>query len=458
MIFNSTLRPSKMEPTTQPDFQHGYSSGVEGITPDAYESYLSSQVNLDWLNERVAEKKADIDRVGEQLLDATAARKTAFAALQEHLLPISVAANQVDQLDNDRNTILAEQSQLQQRRANAKPEYSLVAGLIFVVAGLSFLLGDLIISHEIVAYALNIRNNNEAWAFAVGLAMVSILLKPAYDRLIEQPYQRDPVQNGRRYGRFKVGLALFAVLTLIVLGWFRYEAYRTDQLKSAINKSIRQMQQNATPIDGNTGSSLGNPALLTQIETQLRESAALNLTLVNSPWALLSFVLSGLLFALAGAVCLGIGLPVVSAFWFRWLQADIRLWKLRRRLRRVQQAQTPAQAALTEHLTRKAILEHDLSLIPDLADLNAHQQSLRAELAGLLTECRLSQIDSRTANFTDGFQKGTVARQTLTETEQQQVRTGYLPNQGVSRTPRPTAPTRPHEAIRKVIAEGLGGG
>lgn len=446
-----------MEPTTQPDFQHGYSSGVEGITPDTYESYLSSEVNLTWLNERITEKRADINRVAEQLTEATTARKMAFAPLQEHLLQVGIAAKQVEQLNKIRQQIVAEQSQLQQRRAAAKPDYSLLAGLLFVAAGISFLLGDLIISHEIVAYALNIRNNTEAWAFAVGLAMVSILLKPAYDRLIEQPYQRDPILNGRRYWRFKVGLGIFAIVTLTVLGWFRYEAYRTDQLKSAINKSIRQMQQNATPMDGDAGATIGNPALLAQIEAQLRESTTLNLALVNSPWALLSFVLSGLLFALAGAVCLGIGLPVVSAYWFRWLQADIRLWKLRRRLRRLQQEQTPADAMLAEHLTRKAILEHDLSLIPDLADLTSQQQTLRNDLATLLAECRLSQIDSRTANFNDGFQKGALARQSLSETEQQQVRTGYLPNQGLPRTTKVPAQTRPYEAIRKVIAEGLGG-
>ena len=446
-----------MEPTTQPDFQHGYSSGVEGITPDAYEGYLSSEVNLTWLNERVTEKRTDIERVTKQLIEAANARKTTFSALQEHMMQVDLAEKQVSQLVNERTSLLAEQSTLNQRRADTKPEYSLLAGLIFVAAGLSFLLGDLIISHEIVAYALNIRNNTEAWTFAVGLAMVSILLKPAYDRLIEQPYQRDPVQHGRRYGRFKVGLALFAMLTLIVLGWFRYEAYRTDQLKSAINKSIRQMQQNVVLTDGDTGATLGNPALLAQLEGQLRESSALNLTLVNSPWALLSFVMSGLLFALAGAVCLGIGLPVVSAFWFRWLQADPRLGKLRRQLRRVQQAQVPAETTLAEHLSRKTILKHDLLLLPELAELTAYQQLFRSQLANLLAECRLAQIDSRTANFNDGFQKGAIARQTLTESEQQQIRTGYLPSQALPRTVKTLAQTRPYEAIRKVIAEGLGG-
>jgi hypothetical protein len=446
-----------MEPTTQPDFQHGYSSGVEGIQPDTYEGYLSGQVNLEWLNERVQEKRAELSQLDQTMSEATAARKEAFAALQEHLLQVIVATKAVEKIETDRREWLTEQTNLQQRRASAKPDYSLLAGLLFLVAGVSFLLGDLIISHEIVAYALNIRNNTEAWAFAVGLAMVSILLKPAYDRLVEQPYQRDPVQHGRRYGQFKIALGVFAVLTLTVLGWFRYEAYRTDQLKSAINKSIRQLQQNALPTDDSGSTTVtADPALLTKIENQLRESAELNLTLVNSPWALLSFVLSGLLFALAGAVCLGIGVPVVSAYWFRWLQADLRLGKLRRRLRKLQQALEPAEASLAGHLSRKAVLEHNLSLIPDLPTLNAQKQRFQNQLADLLDDCRLAQIDSRTANYNDGYQKGSVARQNLSEAEQQQVRTGYLPTQSLPRSPKTPAPLRPHEALRKAIAEGLG--
>ena len=64
-----------MEPTTQPDFQHGYSSGVEGITPDAYEGYLSSEVNLEWLNERVSEKRAEIEHVSGQITEVTCPKR-----------------------------------------------------------------------------------------------------------------------------------------------------------------------------------------------------------------------------------------------------------------------------------------------------------------------------------------------------------------------------------------------
>ncbi len=412
-----------MEPTTNPDFQHGYTSGVEGVNRETYEGYLSSQVNTDWLSERIQEKRAELTTVERQLAESTEANRTTFASLQTHALSVERLSYQLGQREADRQVLESDRTSLRERRTKAAPDYSLLAGLLFLVAGISFLAGDLIISHEIVAYALNIRDTNEAWAFAVGLAMVSILLKPAYDRLIEQPYQENPVQYGRRYGRFKMGLALFSVLTLAVLGWFRYEAYRTDQLKAAINKSVRQLQLNTDPTAATQDLSA---ATLYKIEKQLSESSELNLALVNSPWALLSFVLSGILFALAGAVCLGIALPVLSAFWFRWLQADIKLWKLRRRLKRLDKEIAPIQAALSEQRVQQNILQHNLDLLPDLDALKARRETVYAELTTLYAELKLAQTDSRISNFNDGYGQGEATLTNLNGDEQRQLRKEML--------------------------------
>ncbi|AQG82348.1 hypothetical protein AWR27_06000 [Spirosoma montaniterrae] len=408
-----------MEPIQQPDFQHGYASGVEGVNRETYEGYLSSRVSVDWLTNRIQEKRDALRQLDQHTAETTEARRNTFADLQTHTQQVDRLAKQAGQYEADRQAILTERESLRERRAKAAPEYSLLAGLLFLVAGISFLAGDLIISHEIVAYALNIRDTNEAWAFAVGLAMVSILLKPAYDRLIEQPYQQDPVKHGSRYGRFKLALAGFAVVTLAVLGWFRYEAYRTDQLKAAINKSVRQLQLNTDPLA--TSQTL-DERTLNKIEQQLRESSELNLTLVNSPWALLSFVLSGILFALAGAVCLGIALPVLSAFWFRWLQADSKLWKLRRRQKRLEKLLTPLETELAEQRTRQNILQHNLDLLPDLAELKTRQQSLTNDLDVLLEDLKLAQTDSRIHNFNDGYGQGEATRTALSPDEQRQFR------------------------------------
>ncbi|CAN5529163.1 hypothetical protein BH09BAC4_BH09BAC4_46190 [soil metagenome] len=455
-----------MEPTNQPDFQHGYASGVEGVNRETYEGYLSSQVNTDWITDRIQEKRTELTNTERQLADATDANRTAFADLQNFTSQVDRLDKQIKQKEADRQALEADRDHLLERRTKAAPDYSLLAGLLFLAAGISFLAGDLIISHEIVAYALNIRNTNEAWAFAVGLAMVSILLKPAYDRLIEQPYQEDPVKNGRRYGRFKMALAVFSVLTLAVLGWFRYEAYRTDQLKAAINKSVRQLQLNTDPT---AATQVLSPSTLSKIEKQLSESSELNLALVNSPWALLSFVLSGILFALAGAVCLGIALPVLSAFWFRWLQADIKLGKLRRRLKRLDKEIAPLETQLAEQRTQQQVLQHNLDLLPNLNELKEERQAITSELNELLSELKLAQTDSRISNFNDGYGQGEATRTVLTDDEQRQLRKEMLALQNNNRsrsgearingsdkgTNGKTQGLRPYQTIRNYLSDEL---
>jgi hypothetical protein len=458
-----------MEPTSNPDFHHGFTSGVEGVDRETYEGYLSSRVNTDWLTDRIGEKRAELAHTDRTIIEATEANRTAYNNLQTHTLQVERLDRQVKQLEANRLGVEADRDALRQRRAKASPEYSLLAGLLFLIAGISFLAGDLIISHEIVAYALNIRDSNEAWAFAVGLAMVSILLKPAYDRLIEKPYLENPVQNQTKYERFKIALALFSVLTLAVLGWFRYEAYRTDQLKAAINKSVRQLQLNTDP---SQATSTLDAVTLGKIEKQLSESSELNLALVNSPWALLSFVLSGILFALAGAVCLGIALPVLSAFWFRWLQADPKLWKLRRRLKRLDKEMAPLEAQLAEQRTRQNMLQHDLDLLPALDELREQRRKIIDELTLLLAELKLAQTDSRISNFNDGYGQGEATRTLLNDEEHRQLRRDMIDRQASrpngsrhSEHYNGTTPEKgqngkaqdlpPHPTTRKSLSDGL---
>ncbi|MFN4146137.1 MAG: hypothetical protein ACK4GN_09970 [Runella sp.] len=457
----------------QPDFQHGYNSGIEGSdNRNPYESYLSSQIHYEWLIQRVEDRRAEIKRIENEIEDATTRRKSVYERLQEYLQRVANTSKQVYELTLQREAVDSEMEALRQRRKQTQSEYSLLAGLFFFVAGLSFVFGDLIISHEIVAYALNIRNTYEAWAFAVGLAMISILLKPAYDRLIEKPYTEQHTQQTRsRYAWFKIGLAGFALITLGILGWFRYEAYRTDKLKEAINKSVKNLQLGATPLDPtSTISPEQQQALLQKIEQQLLRSDELNLGLVNSPWALASFVLSGILFALAGAVSLGMALPVLQNFWYRWLQIDPRLGRLRRRRKKLLKQIEIVDKELAEQITQRDILEYELGLLPDLNQLRDERNRLRTELDGIIESTRLAQTDSRIASFNDGYAKGEIAREMMNEEEFTQFRHSMLNthdlaikasssadrsiSNGITTTKRSHG-LRPHQMIRKIITDGL---
>ncbi|HEV7348518.1 hypothetical protein [Telluribacter sp.] len=450
-------------PNQHPDYQHGYTSGIEGVDRQVYEAYLSSKVSHEWVTERLEEKRTELGKIESRKQDTLAQRKAAFDRMQEQLMGLNQSSRRVKELEDTLATTDQRSQTLREKREKAANDYSLLAGIIFLAAGISFILGDLIISHEIVAYALNIRNSTEAWAFAIGLAMVSILLKPAYDRLIEGPYHTDDSPRAKkRYGTFKVVLAVFAIGTLLVLGWFRYEAYRTDKLKEAINKSVKNLQLNA--VDPLTGAPINSPELTNKIEQALRNSDNLNLDLVNSPWALLSFVLSGVLFAIAGAVSLGMALPILQGFWYRWLQIDPHLWKLKRRRKRILKELAAQEKIRAQQMVQKNIMENDLTTLPTLDELKNEEQHLRVEIERLEEDRKLAFTDSRIHSYSDGYLRGEVVRDIMTEEEYEQWRNSHLTvsnlalraksnatDRAVPRT-RSTG-MRPHQAIRKAITD-----
>jgi hypothetical protein len=453
----------EQQPNQNSDYQHGYTSGLEGLDRQVYEAYLSSNVSHDWVLDRLNQKRSELDTLKNKRQETIQLHKQSYDKLQDHVMGVNHSAKRIKELDASVSEINQQTEELKDKRRDSAPYYSLVAGLIFLVAGISFIAGDLIISHEIVAYALNIRNPNEAWAFAIGLAMLSVLLKPAYDRLIEEPYQKgDSPKAKSRYANFKLILSIFTIVTLIVLGWFRYEAYRTDKLKEAINKSVKILQLNA--VDPLTGAPINSPELTNKIEKALQNSDQMNLDLVNSPWALLSFVLSGVLFAIAGAISLGMALPVLQGFWLRWLQIDPKLWRLRRRKKKIEKQLEALHGTISQQLTQKSILENDLAVLPTWDELKQEESDIRIEIENLEEERKLALTDSRIQSFGDGYAHGQVTREIMSEEEYEHWRNGHMTVSNLALRAKSNASDRavtrsknsgmrPHQAIRKAITD-----
>jgi hypothetical protein len=445
------------------DFQHGYHSGLESVEKNTYEGYLSSQINFEYLSRQLVDKKQELSDL-EKVIDHVKIRfKEAYDGFQERLFKVNLAEKNKDRTESQ----VAENGnfiqQFTDKRISVGHKYSLFAGFIYFFAGISFVAGDLIISHEIVAYALNIRNNVEAWAFAVGLAMVSVLLKPAYERLIENPYSENPSPRSERvYAWFKGITVVFAVATLFILGWFRYEAYKTDKMKESVNKSIKQLQNQI--IDPLNPSAALPPEVLQQIELKMKVFDSLNEKLVNSPWALASFVLSGILFALAGAICLGIAFPILQCYWQRWLQIDPKLKRLRKEQKRLTIDLQAIEIELAEQTIQKNILENDLRLLPTLEALSIQKQNLQEEIKAIENETRLAETDARIGAYSDGFGKGSMVRDVINEDEVSQfVRDNYFDTSTLAHKVKSSSSDkaifskrpnlRPHQQLRKLISE-----
>lgn len=450
------------------DFQHGYLIGVENIRKDKdqeddpYEGYISSHVTYEWLQERISEKKQEVAKIDTEIAETKEKQKSSFDKLQEYIMGVNTHGRKVSFVQDQIDENLANIKRIEGKRNRNESPYSLFAGILYLLAGIAFVTGDLIISHEIVAYALNIRDNYEAWAFAIGLAMLSVLLKPAYDRLVEQPYINEySPKTKRTYAIFQGFLVAFSVATMLILGWFRYEAYKTDKLKESINKQIKAMQINSQPMDPTAANPADNQALIQKMDEQLKAYDKLNLDLVNSPWALMSFILSGVLFAIAGAICLGISFPIMQAYWYNWLQAGPAIRRIKKRNLKLIEELKVAEGELAQQITQKSILENDLALLPNLAELKAERKEILAHIEDMLNRSKVADQDRRINTFDDGLEKGRANRDEMTDEEYEEFRsTSVRQMRNAQDTKTDAGPKvyrnnglRPHQALRKVITE-----
>ncbi len=447
------------------DFRHGFTIGVENARKniekdeDPYEAYLSSDVHFEWLKERISEKKESIAQIGNEISETKNTQKTSFEQLQTYTMNIGTFSRKVAFAQNQVDDIKQNIQNLQNKQQKLESEYSFFAGFLYLLAGLAFVCGDLIISHEIVAYALNIKGNFESWAFAIGLAMLSILLKPIYERLVEQPYLKESSTKSKKvYLVFQSILLTFSLMTLLILGFFRYEAYKTDKIKDNINRQIENIQSSSEEqsigLENNKNQSL--------IDTQIAKQNQLTLLLVESRWAEFSFVLSGILFAVAGAICLGIALPIMQSFWHKWLQASPKIKQLDKQMKLAIDNLQLAEEALATQIAQKNILENQLQILPNTQELEQKREEIIEEINDLYERLKVADQDRRINTFSDGVEKGKANRAEMTDEEYEELRSSLMKQVGGNQEKEDVNAAykqfrrktlSPHQAIRKVIIE-----
>lgn len=444
------------------DYEKGFTNGLENIEKSNYEGLLSSEVSLNWHKDRLSEKQDNLNNIQAELKRTQADSVLLFNKIQENQKVFNEKQDLVEGL-NKKNEIAQQKIEdWEKDKKEKRSPYAFLAGFIYLLAGAAFIAGDLIISHEIVAYALNIRNNFEAWAFAIGLASLSILLKPAYERLVEQPYLTNYNEKTKKiYGYFQTGLLVICIGTLTVLGWFRYEAYRTDKLKEGINREIKSLQLEATPIDPTQA--VNNSELVKKIDEKLKAYQQLNIELVNSNWALLSFILSGVLFAIAGAICLGIAFPILQSYWQRWFEANASIRALKKQIRKNEKILPELKKDWFDVQSKLDAQNHEFNLLPNLEELKSEKLTIQQEIVEIQDKILLLIESARISNYNDGYQSGNMDRTNMTDDEFEEYRkrnieklkSGFGAQSEKSPKVYRNNGLRPHQALRKAITDGI---
>jgi hypothetical protein len=389
-------------------YQSGFWNGYFGLSKENYEGYLSEKARYESLSDEISHHQKELESLENAIEKNQESFDTLFAELTQihHALDYQISLKK--RRENDLNETNRQIDIYKKESESLRNKNSFLGGILFLLAAFVFILGDLVISHEIVAYALNIKNTVEAWSFAVGLAMVSVLLKPAYDRLIEYPYSQDSTLRSKRvYLIFKILVVIFTIITLCVLGYFRYEAYRTDQLKSNINSTIVALQEDET------GQSLK------AVEALTKKSDDLSQSLVNSSSGMLAFVLSGVMFAIAGAICLGIAFPILVAYIRIWFQIPMKI----RKLDKHRQKQLETIEAIEKEISAQMAIEESrknkLNNLGQLSSLLEQRKALQQTILDCKKELYRIDVEVKIYEVSMGHEKGQLA-QKQEETKKQE--------------------------------------
>lgn len=271
----------------QKHFPHGVLDAQIGLDKSAFQEQSEEGTEYESVNGKVNElekKQSTAAVLKDELIDLFGRRE--LTSLWDKQIAENSA--KIDELNN----IVAS---LKLKIKDIILENSLLALVLMLVAALAFISADFIISYTVVSTQLLLNGqifggaeflgfNPSALIFSLALAAIPFLLKPAYDRLIEQPYK---LNKNKIYFNVLIILITLASLGLLVnTGFVRLKDFE-DQNK------IEELNAN-----GNGGMDLDpiKPAVSPSPE---------------KPEFFIPFVVvvSGVLFALGGAILLGMGLP-----------------------------------------------------------------------------------------------------------------------------------------------------
>ncbi len=367
-------------------YGYGQVDGRAGTSSEHYRAYVGWTLEEERLQQLLREADERLQRAENRyvhtrdLLPTIAARTQEQQRAERHASTLQEELGQVEQAVE----------RVEAERKQKATRGSLFSGTLYLSVAIVFVLADVIVARQIVADALKFTKGelfgiNESWLFAIGLAMISVLLKPVYDRLVEEKYLDG---TGRRtYAWVMIAVSFFALITLFIMGAFRSEAFA---LQSQIDALIRAN---------------GDPAEIRRLGDTLAASRL-------GGWA---NVLSGMLFAVAGAVSLGMGSRHFQDF-----------WQIRRRLARESaKLQTRREAIRSEirqvldQIGNKASEINRLTVewleSPGLPHVARERDLRRRERDELLAQAKAAARHKIASVYQDGYNLGYIGQENAEE-------------------------------------------
>lgn len=351
-------------------YGHGFSNGLYRIEPekDTFEDFLEAGVKMERLTEQrqdnknqLAELKYKVEKDEEsfrQLQEIVIEKENAINTLK---LSIADAQTQKTKFESAQNSLIS-------LRENTVPEYAWIPALLFLVAGLVFIAGDISITSQITSYGFDM-NPKEGWIFAVGLAFTAFLIKPLLDRLLEKPFQKAGYDLKSLYRYVLLAITTLGIIMLFCLGKFRSVAKNYITKEEEISTRLGELSDTASPE-------------YIKLAQELKE---LNEAFTNNFFGEYGIIFSGIIFAIGGALCLAVAFPSLTKLINRYWILPFRISAIKRKIEKIENQINDLRDKISSFTSEKEIASQKLQVI------NIHL--LYQEIAALENEQKRLQIE-----------------------------------------------------------------
>lgn len=369
--------------------KRGFSNGLLRIPQEVFEHYITAYEENKRLGIVISKMEQD------RLLKEEKIHKT--ESERDQLLAAIVRKKQEDNRQKENKTKfsdLAQKSEVQLELIKEQfeknyPAYGWIGTILFLIAGLAFIFTDISIIKSIAFLGFDLKND-EALIFAIGFASLVVILKPLVDRVFEKPYQNN--KKLAMHGLL-IFIGLSTILALGFMGAFRNQAFVASVKKDNIESELERLN---AEVDSRLRSS-SDPEILKLEENLESITAGASGDLVQ--WI---FILSSILFAVAGAICFSIGVPSLRIHTNR-LSGKVMLYFQRIYfLRKLKNADKHWRLAENQW----KIAEQRLALLPNLTILEAELKRIINEIQVARAAQHQVHTEAVIAIYRDNYQRG----------------------------------------------------
>jgi hypothetical protein len=391
----TTLVPpsSPIQETKPPDnviniYDRGFANGVFRIEieKDTFEAFLKASNDVDQINAQRKQNENSLEEAKNKLKTDSQTLEIAQETVIAKGKPIEHTQLEVERVEQRRTSYLDKQKALSIKQEETKPEHPWLPALFFFLAGVVFIVGDISITHQITSWGFDMAGM-EGWIFAVGLAFTAFLIKPLIDRLLEKPFQKAGHELKRLYKAFLIGITVLGLLMLFFLGRFRSDA------QTANTKLIEIRRQQSDISDVNSA----------EYRRLTDDRKKINEALTNNKVGEWGIILSGIVFAIGGGLCLAVAFPSLT-------QLTSRYWILPLRIRDCRVKAERCNKQLLDLRSNLAALSVDKAAQKmktiSLSETTLRIHALEEEQKSLLVKYYEAQYEKERTLYHDGRNRG----------------------------------------------------